>query len=241
MSTDNKYVSAFAPYAEEAWPYKFAVTLQFTSEVRGGVPSDVNKAEGWLKSKLTTTDQQIQALVAQTMVERGISAEEAVTEVNRLKHLNGFKKDETGLYIEGRQAKAMLKEACVVALSANKIVNRGWGATKKSLRPFLAEHAMVEELRLYLMRDGKPLIEPDLVDQRFVHTFNGNGIQYEESCVEPYVEFTIKTDWPFTMKDWGMILLTGGEQGLGATRSQGFGKFVITKFDQIAGKPIPEK
>lgn len=234
--------NVFQKYTQAAWPITFQGSLHFIDQVRGGTPSDPNKAEGWLKTKLSTTDQQIQALVAQTMVERGITAEQAVVEVNKLKHLNGFKRDELGLYIEGRQLKAALKEACVVALSANKIVNKGWGATKKSLRPFLAEHVIVDELRLHLRDDdGKVITEPTGVDQRFVHTFQGNGISYEEFVTECNVDFTIKTDWPFTRHNWAMILLTGGEQGLGATRSQGHGRYIVTKFDQVSGDPIKEK
>lgn len=223
--------NVFEHYSQQAWPYTFHGTLHFIDQVRGGTPSDPNKAEGWLKTKLSTTDQQIQALVAQTMVERGIGAEEAVDVVNKLKHLNGFKRDALGLYIEGRQLKAALKEAAVVALSSNKIVNKGWGATKKSLRPFLAEHVVVDELKLHLKLDGQNVTEPTGVDQRFVHTFNGNGIQYEEFVTNADIDFTVKTDWEFTEKDWAMLWLTGGDQGLGATRSQGHGRYIITKWD----------
>lgn len=233
--------NVFAKYSKEAWPLTFNGTLKFRDQVRGGVPSDPHKAEGWLRSKLQDNDDAIPQLVAQTMVERGISAEEAVKEVEKLKHLNGFKRDSTGLYIEGRQLKAALKEACVVALSANKIVNKGWGATKKSLRPFLAEHVMIDELRLHLMIDGVFVQEPTGVDQKFVHTFNGNGIQYEEYVEGATVDFTIKTDWPFAQRDYAMIWLTGGEQGLGASRSQGWGRYDIVKWDQVSGTPIKEK
>lgn len=226
--------NVFANYIDKAWPTKYSGRLQFIQEVRGGIPSDANKAEGWLKSKIVNPDVAIQQLVAQTMVERNIEANEALKIVNDLKNLCGFKRDEVGLYIEGRQLKAALKEACVVALSTEKIVNKGWGTTRKSLRPFLAEHVQVVEDRLHLQKDDGYVQEPDGVDQRFTHTFNGNGIAYEEYVVKPYVDFTVVTDAVFSEQDWAMLWLTGGYQGLGATRSMGFGRYEISRWEKVS-------
>ena len=61
------------------------------------------------------------------MVEREVDKEEAAELVDTLRHLNGFKRDENGLYIEGRQAKAMLKEAAMIAANAGKLPAGKWG------------------------------------------------------------------------------------------------------------------
>src|SRR5580698_1710346 len=112
--------SVFSSYQNKAWPHRFAVSLT-VSTIAGGIPSDENVAEAWLKTKLVAKDDLIREAVAKTMMENGITAEEATREVDSLKHLNGFKRDGEGLYIEGRQAKAMLKEAVSVAVAAGKI------------------------------------------------------------------------------------------------------------------------
>lgn len=234
-------MNVFESYRQEAWPIELSVTLQFSDQVRGGTPSDNKKAEGWLRSKLTDNDSELPALVAKTMLERGITAEQAIEESAALKMTNGFKRFNSELCLEGRHVKAMLKEACVVALSANKIENRGWGATKKSLRPFLSEHLHVNELWLPLKVEGKPVTEASGIATKFVHTFQGDSISLEEYVEQPSIDFTLKTDWPFTRHNYAMILLTGGEQGLGASRSQGYGRFTVTKFTQTLGTAIKEK
>jgi hypothetical protein len=217
--------SVFAQFAAKAWPYSFSGTLHVTT-IAGGTPSDDKVAEGWLKSKLADKDDIIREAVAKTMVERGITAEEAATEVDNLKHLNGFKRDAQGLYIEGRQLKAAIKEAASVAVASGKLNGRGWGKTNKGLLSFMAEHVFVVEDRLHL-----GVTEPTGIVQRFVHTWRGTGIQYEEYVEDAKVDFTIKADHDFTNEQWAMIWLTGEQQGIGASRSQGFGRYEVARWD----------
>ncbi|TDB76804.1 hypothetical protein E1264_38110 [Actinomadura sp. KC216] len=221
--------SVFAKYADRAWPYHFAGTLRVRN-IAGGIPSDPTVAEGWLKTKLADKDDLIREAVATTMAERGITAEEAAKEVDKLKHLNGFKRDEQGLYIEGRQLKAATKEATSVAYSTGKLLNNGknsWGRTSKGIHSFVAEHVMVVEERLHL-----GIAEPTGITQRFVHTYRGSGIQYEEYVEDAKIDFTIATDYGFTEEQWAMIWLTGEQQGIGASRSQGFGRYEVVRWDR---------
>jgi hypothetical protein len=221
--------SVFAGYQQKAWPFRFTGTM-LVSTIAGGTPTDKNVAEAWLKTKLADSDDLIREAVATTMAERGIPADEAVKEVDSLKHLNGFKRDpEHGLYIEGRQLKAAIKEAANVAGSAGKLpTGKVWGATKKGLLGFVAEHIFVTEDRLYL-----GVSEPTGIMQRFVHTFRGTGIQYEEYVEDAKVSFTVVSDHAFTDEQWAMIWLTGEQQGIGASRSQGFGRYEITSWERI--------
>jgi hypothetical protein len=219
--------SPFSSYRNKAWPHRFAVSLTVPM-IAGGIPTDENVAEAWLKTKLAAKDDLIREAVAKTMVERGITAEEATKEVDSLKHLNGFKRDDQGLYIEGRQAKAMLKEAVSVAVAAKKIQLRGWGETKKFITGYFPEHVFVLEDRLHL-----GVTEPSGIMQRFVHTFRGTGIQYEEYVEDARLSFTVISDHDFTEEEWGMIWLTGEQQGIGASRSQGFGRFEITSWERV--------
>lgn len=225
--------SVFASYQTKAWPFRFTGTL-YVFTVAGGIPTDDKVAEAWLKTKLADKDELIREAVAKTMVERGITAEEAAKEVDSLKHLNGFKRGEHGLYIEGRQLKAALKEAVNVAANAGKITTKGWGNPDnknyaKGIKAWFPEHVFVLEDRLPL-----GVTEPTGIVQRFVHTPRGTGIQYEEYVEEAKVSFTIATDYDFTAEQWAMIWLTGEQQGIGASRSQGFGRYEVVRWERIA-------
>lgn len=227
--TTTEAPSAFAKFRAQAWPYRYTGALRI-DRVCGGTPTDPKVAEGWLRTKLGTTDDDlIRQQVAEVMVERGLDKDEAVAEVNTNRHLNGFKRDENGLYLEGRHLKAALKEAANVAVAAGKIERYKWGKTSKALLGFLAEHVCVVEDKLHL-----GVTEPTGIAQRFVHTFRGTGIQYEEYVDGAEIAFTVITDHLFTDEQWAMIWLTGEQQGIGATRSQGYGRYTVTRWEREA-------
>lgn len=212
--------SVFAKYQPQAYPYVFKGALQ-VSAIAGGIPSDPKVAEGWLRSKLAPPDDLLRQAVAETMVERGINADEAATVVDQLKHLNGFKRDNEGIYVEGRQLKAAIKEAANIRWPKKR-----WGPSSKGTMSFFAEHVFVMEDRLHL-----GVQEPTGVNQRFVHTWRGSGIQYEEYVSDAKLNFTIETDYEFTAEEWALLWLTGEQQGIGATRSQGFGRYEVIRWD----------
>jgi hypothetical protein len=219
--------SVFEKYMPKAWPYAFHGTL-LIGTVAGGIPTDPKVAEGWLRTKLADKDDLIRDAVAEVMAERGVDAEEAAKVVDTLKHLNGFKRDAgLGLYIEGRQLKACIKEAASCARAVGKLPSK-WGLTKKGIVDFAAEHIVVLEDRLYL-----GVAEPSGIVQRFVHTWRGNGIQYEEYVEDAKVDFTIHSDHKFSEEEWAMLWLTAEEQGIGASRSQGFGRFKVVRWEEV--------
>lgn len=218
--------SAFEKYKAKAYPFTFYGSLH-VARIAGGTPTNSKVAEGWLKTKLgADNDDLIRAQVAEVMAERGVSAEDATAVVNTNRHLNGFKRDEHGLYIEGRQLKAAIKEAASVAAAAGKIASKSWGKTNKSLLGYIAEHVCVVEDRLNL-----GVVEPTGIAQRFVHTWRGTGIQYEEYVDDAKIDFTVVTDHDFTAEHWAMLWLTGEQQGIGATRSQGYGRYTVTRWE----------
>lgn len=225
--TSTAPASAFAKYAAKAWPYTFRGALH-VGRICGGTPTDPKVAEGWIKTKLgTNSDDLMRSQVAETMTERGVTAEEAVTLVDAARHLNGFKRDEHGLYIEGRQLKAAIKEAASIAAASGKLPLKSWGKTNKGLLGFISEHVCVMEDRLHLGRS-----EPSGIEQRFVHTWRGAGIQYEEFCDNVDIEFTVTADHDFSEEQWAMLWLTGQQQGIGATRSQGYGRYTVTRWER---------
>jgi hypothetical protein len=231
----------FSKWDNESYPYRFRGRLELGTLV-GGVPSDPKVAEGWLRSKLQDTDDRIREMVAQIMVERSTSMEEATEIVNSLKNLNGFKHTPEGvLFIEGRQLKAAIKEAVSIAVAAKKLEMTGWGATRKWLTNFLPEHVFILEETLEISQwaaNGKDkggdlvkVTKPSGIFQQFVHTHRGSSIQYQEYVTGAVVEFNLISDHPFTTKDWGMIWTTGEKNGLGASRSQGYGTYGVTLWE----------
>lgn len=210
---------------------RYLVSLH-VSALAGGTPTDPKVAESWLKTKLgIDRDDLIRDEVAKTMIERGVDSDmdSVVEEVVANKHLNGFKRDEAGLYIEGRQVKAAIKEAANIRWSKDR-----WGPSKKGTKSFFAEHVFVAEDRIYLRREGVPLTEADRVAQRFVHTFRGNGIQYEEICEGVNLDFVVVTDHDFKPDQWAELWVTGQRQGVGASRSQGYGTYLVTTWSPLS-------
>jgi hypothetical protein len=224
--------SIFAKYATKAWPHRFEGTL-VVSNIHGGVPADPKTVEGWLKTKVLERDAITQEVIAQIMAERGVTAEAAVDELAKEK-VNGFHRDSRGLYVPGNNLKACLKEAVSVAANAGKITTKGWGVPddpryKKGIKSWFPEHVFVVEDRLHLGADAC-----DEIDQRFTRSQYGSSITREEVVREARVSFTIETDHKFTDEQWAMIWLTAEQQGLGASRSQGFGRFAVTRWDSVA-------
>lgn len=243
ISTKN----VFADYAEDVYPFKYAGRI-LVEHLMGGTPSDPNVAEGWLKTKLGLTKEEALAeAVAKVMEERGFTEDEALADVNRRKHLNGFKKDEEGhLFIEGRHLKAALKEAASVARAAENLASR-FGATNKGTLSFIAEHLIVVENELTLgkidpvTRKIVDVTECDGVIQSFPRNpmTRQTGIQYTEYVKDAVVDFTIASDWPFSDQEWAAMWLTGGNQGIGASRSQGYGRYKLIQWDMVGkGKRI---
>lgn len=223
--------SPFEAFKQKAWPIRFTGEL-VVGTLAGTIPSDARVAEGFLKKKLgMDAERQLQDMVGELMVDRGITAEMAMKEANDLKHLVGFKRDDNGLYYEGRQLKAALKEAASIAVASGKLSSRGWGTTNKGLQAFSAEHIFVVEDRLYLGVD-----EPSGVIQSFPKNriTRQTGIQYTEYVTDAKINFTVWSDWKFSQEDWAMIWLTGEQQGIGGSRSQGFGRYQVVRWEQTS-------
>jgi hypothetical protein len=241
-------MGVFSEYEKESFAHRFHGTL-LVGTICGGIPSNPNVAKSWLQARMgLDNDASLMQAVVDTMAAREVTIDEATKIVNEHRHLNGFKREHCPscppegvcdiskphqLYIEGRQLKAALKEAVSVAAAAGKLDMRGWGNTKKWITTFFPEHAFVVEQRLPL----KKVMHASGVNQRFVTTHRGTGIQYEEFVTDAEIDFTIVSDWDFNDKDWAMIWTTGQLQGIGATRSQGYGVYEVIKWDRVGPRP----
>ena len=221
----------FAKYRDEAWPHKFKVVL-FIEELHGGTPRNPDVVRSWLKAKAGWTDEmQIQAEVNRIFRRDPNQTDEEVAdaaiEARANRHVNGFKRDENGLYVEGRQLKAAIKEAASIARAVNKLDKR-WGETGKGVISFVAEHIQVLDDRIYLNR-----AEHDELQTRFVQSRYGSGITVEEACFKVELTATIASDYKFSDREWAMIWTTGELQGFGASRSQGYGRYVVVTWESL--------
>ena len=214
------------------WKY-YDVTLKFRDRCYGGIPKNPEMIRGWLEAKMGAGEE-TDALIVQTEGEISAAVDEAEKE-----SWCGFKSDPEngGLYIEGRQVKACLKE------SAN-ILREKLGISAFKAR--LAERVFVTESRIYLGKN-----EPDGSVERPIHVMTRTGPQTALKKAD-YVEkaeisFALKVvDSPMVIgssKDrvapgayLSVILELAQEMGLGADRSQENGKFDVIYFGEMAGK-----
>jgi hypothetical protein len=233
------HISVFDSYRDQVYPHRWHGQLTI-DVIAGGIPSDPKVAAGWLRTKLADKDDLIRDLVAQTMVERNVKEDEAVAIVDAEQHVNGFKRDHDRggeLYWEGRCLKAALKEAVSITVNAGHLSAKNvWGkpdnkAFLKGVRNWWPEHVFVEEDRLYL-----GVTAPTGISQRFVHTNGPQGrrsaIQYEEYIEDATVDFTVISDFDIPEEQWAAIWLTGEQNGVGASRSQGFGRYTVTGWER---------
>jgi hypothetical protein len=108
---------------------------------------------------------------------------------------------------------------------------KSWGKTNKGLLGFISEHVQITNDRLYLTVDGEPVHEATGVAQRFVHTFRGAGIQYEEYVDDAEFDFEVIADYKFDDEHWPQVWLTGEQEGIGAARSQGYGRYTVVEWE----------
>lgn len=231
--------SVFGPeYQSRSYPHRFQGTLR-VGTLMAGIPADPNKAEAYLRSRVLDADKdtELQRAVAETMIDLGITKEEAINRVNELRNLCAFKRDNDGLYIPAPHLKAALKESVSIAVAGKKIELKGWGETRKFITRYFPEHVFVVGDRLHL-----GVHEPHGVHQSFPKSRFGSSIQYNEYVSDVDVHFTIETDYDFDHDFWAMLLTTGERNGLGTMRSQGFGQYLVTQWDKlpvkVSKKPI---
>jgi hypothetical protein len=143
------------------------------------------------------------------------------------------------LYFEGRQLKAMMKEALMIGVASGHIEATKWGRTSKAAKGFFAEHLFVDEDVVYM-----GVTEASTIDQSFVHTFRGSGIKLEEKLHDAELSFTLIADFDFEskVKDFfGILFAIGEKNGIGASRSQGFGRFSTTRFERVVSDAATTK
>ena len=133
--------------------------------------------------------------------------------------------------------------ACMAASAARAVNNLPvkMGSTGKGTLSFIAEHVIVVENILVVGKldraSGKVgnVFEPDGILQSFPKNpiTRQTGIQYTEFITDAVIDFTIAADYDFSEKEGAAMWLTGGNLGIGASRSQNYGRFDIIRWDRL--------
>jgi len=235
--------SIFTPN-EAGFFTRYLARIQLREKLMGGTPKNPKLIEGWLRSKAgVTADEEVRMMMVRTLIELGAELDPGETDMAKItaaseamagvKQTNGFKRNGTSLYIEGRQVKAMLKES-INALFAGE---EKWGKTKKGPKNFAAEHVFIADERISLGTE-----EPSGVEFVIGHLTGPGGpratVGYVEYVYQPILGFTVLCDpvaeGQVTDDHWRRIWLHAQENGLGAMRSQGHGRFNVIEWTRLS-------
>jgi len=224
------------------------VTLSIRERVCGGIPKDQKLIEGWVAANMPEVSAEKQAkLVAKTAAELP-----AATEEKAEKMWTTFKvaKPDGYIFIEGRQIKAMLKESANIlreALITSEKSEKGKDkAAEKAksrftaIRSKVAERLFVEEDRVVFDRNGKRLTEPDGSEERAIHVMTAQGprdaLKRTDFVAAPAtISFHLKwvNDSVVDIELVKIFFEHACENGLGADRSQGNGRFAVVAIEPI--------
>lgn len=237
----------------------YRATLAFRDKIMAGIPGDPSLVEDWIKthSHASTSNEIMHERLKKNLREMGADQEdverldeadeksfqevydEIVAKLAAQKQTNVFKRNGGGLYMESRKVKAMIKEVCNVLWPGERWGSAKDGRFKKGPKYFMAERAFVRPNKLYLNRS-----EPDGVELFVGHVVDKTGpkstltyYQYVEGA-ELNLYIMLTPDAVDEMADrWPRFWVHSQENGLGALRSQGHGKFDITAFDKVDELP----
>jgi hypothetical protein len=219
----------------------YSVTVRFREYLCGGVPKNPDLIKGWIKAKTGFDDKTTEVQTQEAL--------DTLTEEVTEKSWNGFPGDERGLFIWTRQVKALFKE-CATMLrytvdkrGSKQIFQHGFEI--KSIQPDLKN----AHNRLYL---GKKEADGFIEGPIHVQTAQGprsaiKRVDYVEGTELSFEIWVLMTATAETRhigeKHIVEMLRFGQENGIGADRSQGHGKFDVTSFEctQRAERPKKEK
>jgi len=198
-------------------------------EDRAQVRTRLGGIETWIRTRLGEGDM-ADVIIKQTLEAMGITEGATAEEVSKGQSC-GFKKNGEGLYIEGRQVKAMIKE------SANILRPKFNMAAFKAK---VAERVFVAEDKISL-----GVKEPTGYEERPIHVMTAQGertaLKRSDYVKDATIKFTLKvlddSILDKNKKKWTPeeylepIFAFAEENGLGADRSQEQGKFNVTQFE----------
>jgi len=216
----------------------YEVTCKLREKMYGGMSKDPEVIKAWVKATTGYDDELTAVQTAEAL--------EVATEEKAEGMWTGFPKDERGLFVWTRQVKALLRESAIVL-----------GITKKKRGSREIVHHGFEVKgegggsRVYLGGGGEGggmgggvLGEPDGADEGPIHVMTPRGPRtalkrqdYVEGRTFAFGVWILKTH-PSETRHLGQVDVTqmltfAQEDGLGASRSQGHGKFDVVRLDKV--------
>ena len=213
---------------------RYEVELQVTNELMAGIPKNPDLIGAWLESRQPTERQFEQRKKnGEQMASIATLTETVAEEVDSTggeedKSWRGFKKDDAGLYIEGSNVKAHIKDCANVL---QKIVEI------RGLRSKVANRVYVEDERVHL-----GVQEPTDFHEHPVHVMTRQGprsaLKRNDYVDKPRLCFVLKLlDEPNPEVDEDLlrsIFEYGGTHGIGAERGIGYGRYTLEKLEEVA-------
>ena len=223
----------------------YFVEIQIRDKICGGMPKNKDLIEAWVKSTTKYNDEQT---IAQTDEARAVLLEE-VTE----RSWNGFPGDENGIFLWARQIKALFKECATmlrltVAKSGSKqILQHGFEIKSPDAKAVNADRIYLHGAVPATDRSPCGVVGPKPKADGFyegpIHVQTAQGprsaikrVDYVEKALVKFEVWVLATaageSRHVGRKELEKMLTFGQENGLGADRSQGMGKFNVVKFEQ---------
>lgn len=205
-------------------------------ELVGGVPKHKDLLKGWINA----TNKEKSDEDRQKLIEASITELPDLSSEKEDKSWVGFKQDDKGLYIEGRQVKAMLKESANIVKKEvpvpKNIEKSGKGIA--ALKSKVADHVFVVEDKIYLGRE-----KPDLQEERPIHVMTAQGprtsVKRSDIVKDVTIDFTVRRFCDTAVPEVSLFAILDycRNLGLGADRSQGKGKVAEIFIEKM---PKPE-
>lgn len=218
---------------KDMWEY-YEVELRVLDRLYGGMPKDPNLIDGFLAGKgLPPMVAKPIAKKAKKEIDKSLPDDKPDGE-NIERSWTCFKKDKKGLYIETRQVKAMLKEAC----SASELWKQVSGLRSRIGDTLFPKGEGVDGTKIYLLTaDGSVYREPSGFEQNPARVKGPQGersiIKIKDYVDAPVVRFDLKVGGSkVNKKILDYLFEYGTEIGLGADRTCERGKFVVAKLDK---------
>ena len=214
----------------------YRITITVREQLCGGMPKNKDVIADWIKSTTQYNDEQTKAQTDE--------AREALLEETTEKSWNGFPGDkEKGIFLWARCIKAMFKECA----SLRRVTTEKRGS-KQIFQHAFEVKALDGGSRVFL---GK--MEADGYNEGPIHVQTPQGprtalkrVDYIQGPIDISFEVWVMGTHPSETrhvgeKDLVDMLTFAQENGLGADRSQGMGKFDVKAFEQVQKAEIKEK
>ena len=237
-----------APQADAPMWQRFAGRLQARDRIYGGIPKNEHIFESWQKTKQTRTplyeptpeEQAALGLVPATAMAERMRAEDAedVGELDESVEAGEtvFRRDETGLFLREFMLKSACKEATQRLGYYQKLKRNADGM---GLRSHVQTGLYFLPRKLYLLRDDKPVTEPDGTDEAQGRVPTPKGpksiLRKSEYVERAVIDFEIKM-LPFRGFGYGELCRVFAlvcEIGVGAWRAREEGKLELLSFTEI--------